>query len=159
MGLPFSKRGARPRTGLNIAFCTALRPQTRNGTRQPLLSRFSLVFCTHTNPTANNPTQKRNAFKHARSTDLAKAKGETEGGATACTPNNRQAKTPEAPTWPRPKEKRRGERQPVHQTPARANTWTHKFKRKRHSCKQKHKPKSDQMLSHVYGYVFSGAKH
>ena len=116
MELPFSKRGARPRTGLNIAFCTALEPQTRNGTRQPLLSRFSWCFVHAHKPHREQPNaekarfqarqkhrlgqaQRRNgggsdslytkqqASEDARSTDLAKAKGETERGAAACTPN------------------------------------------------------------------------
>ena len=45
----------------------------------PCLVGFCYVLCTPANRTANSPTQERHAFKHAKSTDLAKAKGETGG--------------------------------------------------------------------------------
>ena len=122
---------------------------------------FCYVLCTPANRTANSPTQERHAFKHAKSTDLAKAKGET-GGATGSPPKTRQAKTePSAATDTQAKQQRRTQRlRRTNKEHRRTQTHGHKCKQKRNSCKHKHKFRRGPALRHVYSYdSFFGAEH
>ena len=78
--LPFSKRGARPRTELNDTTCTAPRPQRRAATRQGLSCRFLLCTLHARKPHREQPNAEKAHFQaRQKRTDLAKAKGETGG--------------------------------------------------------------------------------
>ena len=157
--LPFSKRGARPRTELNDTTCTAPRPQRRAATRQPLSSRFLLCTLHARKPHREQPNAGKARFQARQKHRLGQGQRRNGRGATGSPPNTRQAKRKRRAQTRKPKGKDDAKTRMHQQKHGRTQTHGHKLKQKRDSCKQKHKPRGDQMLSHVYGYVFSGAKH
>ena len=159
--LPFSKRGARPRTELNDTTCTALRPQRRAATRQPLLSRFLWGTLHARKPHREQPNAENADFQTHQKHRLGQGQ-RRNGGATGSPPNTRQAKTePSAAADAQAKQQRRTQRlRCTNKEQRRTQTHGHKCKQKRNSCKHKHKFRRGPALRHLYSYdSFFGAEH